>query len=544
MTPSCSRTLTNSFRYGVTKIDEANKGVTNSNYNTFRFIDPFDGIGATERSPKTREPTTQKFVDDLSWLKGAHIFKLGANFRFTRIPKERFQTSFLKRVGEPIMGRRRRPPEHARKPVLHRSRLRDAARVSLPGSPATPTPGSTSSACCHKSTQRANYDRDGNPQATGNRRGSDDRVGRIRSVSPGQLADTSNLTITGGLRYSLYSPPYEVNGLQVAPTISMGEWFEQRMRNMKQGIPSNQSPIVTFDLAGPKNNRKGFYAWDKNNFAPRMAVAWSPARREGIPTSTNGRRHWSSAAVTRRCSIASARASQPTSTRALRSACRPCISSPFGAPYEENPAVRFRTPTTLPPTVPAAPPGGFPQTPPRRAGIITKSIDDTLVTPSAHMVSAIVARELGRNFTVRGGYVGRFGRDLLIRRDLAMPLNLVDSESGMDYFTAAQTTIKAAQARGITRRLAGVGLRAFSRNIPYWENLFPGAAGGGLSATQAVTRVYMQNGPDWITALYDMDTACRPACSIFGPYAYFAEQYRLRWPQSAPSADRTTTLCT
>jgi hypothetical protein len=35
----------------------------------------------------------------------------------------------------------------------------------------------------------------------------------------------------------------------------------------------------------------------------------------------------------------------------------------------------------------------------------------------------------------------------------------------------------------------------------------------------------MQNGPDWITALYDMDTSCSPACSIFGPYAYFAEQY-------------------
>src|SRR5262249_41222400 len=31
--------------------------------------------------------------------------------------------------------------------------------------------------------------------------------------------------------------------------------------------------------------------------------------------------------------------------------------------------------------------------------------------------------------------------------------------------------------------------------------------------------------PDWITALYDMDTACKPACSVFGPYAFFAQQY-------------------
>ena len=30
----------------------------------------------------------------------------------------------------------------------------------------------------------------------------------------------SNLTLTVGVRYSLYSPPYEVNGYQVAPNVS------------------------------------------------------------------------------------------------------------------------------------------------------------------------------------------------------------------------------------------------------------------------------------------------------------------------------------
>jgi hypothetical protein len=200
------------------------------------------------------------------------------------------------------------------------------------------------------------------------------------------------------------------------------------------------------------------------------------------------------------------------------------IDSPFGAPYEEDPAARFRGPTTLPPTVPAAPAGGFPQTPPDRAGIITQSIDDTLVTPSAHMASAVIGRQLGRNFAFEAGYIGRLGRDVLVRRDLAMPLDLVDARSGMSYFAAAQTAIRAAQARGITGGspvAAYAGLPA----IAYWENLFPGAADGGLTATQAVTRAFMLNGPDWMTALYEMDTACSPACSIFGPYAFFAEQY-------------------
>ena len=42
-----SSSLTNSFRYGFTKIDENNAGVTNGNFVTFRFISPFEGFGDT-----------------------------------------------------------------------------------------------------------------------------------------------------------------------------------------------------------------------------------------------------------------------------------------------------------------------------------------------------------------------------------------------------------------------------------------------------------------------------------------------------------------
>jgi hypothetical protein len=178
----------------------------------------------------------------------------------------------------------------------------------------------------------------------------------------------------------------------------------------------------------------------------------------------------------------------------------------------------------MPPTIPVAPAGGFPQTPPKRAGIITQSIDDTIKTPSAHMANFAIARQLGANFSVEAAYVGRFGRDLLVRRDLAMPLNLTDAKSGMDYFTAAQQMIRAAQAAGLTGN-SPASAYAVLASIPYWENLFPGAAGNGLSATQAMSRAFMRNSPDYITALYDADESCDPSCSIFGPFAYFSEQY-------------------
>ncbi len=506
-----SPTITNSFRYGFTKIDENNAGVTNNNYVIFRFITPFDGKGDANTFTDTRQTPTHNFVNDLSWFKGRHTLKAGTNIRYTRVPKDRFQSSYLSATVNP-------------------SWVAGIGRRNMPGSTFCTVPGCSIPAVAtgfqagyadawlnmlgvlSQSTQRANYNPDGSPQAPGTAVSREIASDEYEWYIQDAWQLRPNLTITAGLRYSLYSPPYEVNGFQVAPNISMGRWFDQRVQNAANGIPSSASPLVQFDLSGPANNRPGFYAWDKNNFAPRVAVAWTPKERVVV------RGGYSK--VFDRVGVGLA----TNFDEGFAFGMSTTISSPFGGAYESDPTARFRDLTTMPPSIPAAPAGGFPQTPPRRAGIITQSIDDTLVTPSAHMASAIVGFDLTRNYTLEVGYVGRFGRDMLIRRDLAMPLNLTDPASRMDYFTAVQNIIRTAQGAGITSSspaTAYAGLPA----LAYWENIFPDAAGAGLSATQAITRAFMQNGPDWITALYEMDTSCDPACSKFGPYAYFAEQY-------------------
>jgi hypothetical protein len=114
---------------------------------------------------------------------------------------------------------------------------------------------------------------------------------------------------------------------------------------------------------------------------------------------------------------------------------------------------------------------------------------------------------------------------------MAMPLNLVDSISGIDYFTAAQELILATQALNIP---GGAPVSAYTvvGPHPYWENMYPAAAGGGLTATQAIARRFNRDAPDYITSLWLMDQPgivfdddCFPACSKFGPFAYFSEQY-------------------
>jgi hypothetical protein len=512
--------LMNSFRWGLTRIDQQEAGRRKSNWAFFRFISSFESTSTSS----TRETPTLNFVDDLSWLKGNHTFKLGTNVRFTRIPSTRDSGSWLSATVNP-------------------SWVSGVGRTYMPGRPGCTTPGCAGVPAVAGSFQagyadawlnilgvlssanlNVNYDRDGRQLPIGEPVSRKYATDEYEFYVQDSWQLRRNLTLTAGVRYSLYSPPYEVNGLQVAPTISMGEWFKQREEFGQKGIPSTQSPIVTFDLAGPKNGGKGFYEWDKNNWAPRVALAWTPhAERGFLGWLTGGDRM----VVRGGYSKVFDRIGQGIALSfddGLAFGMSTSISSPFGAPYEQNPAVRFRDVTTMPPTMPAAPPGGFPQTPPIRAGIITGSIDDTLVTPSAHMINAIIGRELPGNFAFEGGYIGRFGRDLLVRRDIAMPLNLVDTKSGMDYFTAAQQVIQATQAAGLTANSPRSAYAVLAR-IPYWENLFPAAAGGGLTATQAIAQGFNFDAPDYITSLWLFDQFCEPACSIFGPFAYFAEQY-------------------
>jgi len=93
----------------------------------------------------------------------------------------------------------------------------------------------------------------------------------------------SNLTIIYGLRYSLFSPPWETGGLEVTPTMSLGSWFNVRGQHQSQGIGAWADPTVSFNLAGPANGGKpGFYNWDYKNFGPRIGVAWSPGATGGL----------------------------------------------------------------------------------------------------------------------------------------------------------------------------------------------------------------------------------------------------------------------
>mgnify|MGYP005814870033 CR=1 FL=1 len=144
--------------------------------------------------------------------------------------------------------------------------------------------------------------------------------------------------------------------------------------------------------------------------------------------------------------------------------------------------------------------------------------------------------------TLELAYLGRLGRHLMQQVDLAMYQNLVDTLSGMDYFTAATVLSKQGYQGAHYNTLAA---------IPYWENMFPtamqsgacqagGIAGPYANATQCIYDQLWFGGsydindnPVWspillgneTSALYVLDLYGYPDFSKNGPLAYYDDQY-------------------
>jgi hypothetical protein len=525
-------TLVNNFRWGLTRQSHAVLGNSDQPWIIFRGLNeaPYNNFayGRGFTLP------VHNFVDDMSWVKGKHSFSFGANVRFIRNPRFSLLNSF---------------PDG----VANASWLKPAglANTQSPLDPAVngyPTvdgdfnnsydfPTMALLGIVSEVDAVYNYDKEGNALALGaplqRRFGADEY--EIYAQDAWRIKP--NLTLTLGLRYGLFSPPWETNGLQVAPSVSLGQWFEQRGINMKKGIASNQDPLISFDLAGPANGKTGFYGWDKKNFSPRVAIAYSPRPSSGFLKWLTGE-------------------ADRTSIRAGFGIVYDRIGSGLLNSFDQSGSFGLSTNLTNPANVqtvssaprvtglnevPAsitvpAPAGGFPQTYPSTLDTggfaITWGLDDTIKTPYSYMLDFSIARELPGNFSVEAAYVGRMAHRLLVQEDLAMPLNLVDKTSGIDYFTAASRLSQLGdagyQTPDVTDSLVGP-------TAVYWANLFgPGPyplADESLtsSAAQAAYDLFADpiNGflHNETTGLAYLDLGGYPATPVGGLYSFYNAQF-------------------
>ena len=85
-------------------------------------------------------------------------------------------------------------------------------------------------------------------------------------------------------------------------------------------------------------------------------------------------------------------------------------------------------------------------------------MDNKLKTPYSNAIDFSVGRELGRDFALQVSYVGRLSHRLFSQMDVATPLDLVDPNSEMDYYTAVTALAKlyrTVPSEGVTAQQVG-----------------------------------------------------------------------------------------
>lgn len=477
-------TVVNSFHWGFTRQSIGDVGNNDTQpYILFRGLNDNSTSNnsslAITRSRDYQTPV-HNLVDDLAWTKGKHSLQFGTNMLFIRSARSNFLNSFSQGV-------------------TNVSAL-DTAGIVGTGNPLDPVengfpgvdggfansydyPMMAMMGIVSELDATYNFDKQGTPQALGlpvkRHWGSDS----FEFYAQDSYRLKPNFTFTFGLRYSLESPPWETTGTQVAPTFSMGQWFLDRGKRMLQGGSSVDDPTVSFDLAGPANGKEGYYAWDKNNFGPRISFAYSPRMQGGFLHKLFGDNDKS---VIRGgfgvvfdhvgpglLNTFDSQGSFGLSTQ-LSNVVVPSVET----------APRLTGLNTVPGVsegFPPPPQGGFPFTPPNGGtGLaIYWGLDNTIRSPYSYTADFSLGRELPHGVGLEVSYVGRFSHRLLVQEDLAMPMNIVDPTSHVSYFQAARRLSELANAQ---TPAADVNASLVGPTAAYWQNILaPLQAGDAYS---------------------------------------------------------------
>jgi hypothetical protein len=383
---------------------------------------------------------------------------------------------------------------------------------------------------------------------------------------------TPRLTVSYGLRWVLEAPPYETNGLQVAPCVeaagggcsnqNVANWFNHTAQLASQGMSANSAGEISFVLGGPKNHGPGLWNWDHKDFSPRIAVAWAPDTGDGwvskilgkkdqfsiragynimfdhfgIPIVNSFDQHGSFGLSTDLGNPAGV----VSPANAPRFTC--LVPGSAGQSCLPTPCANLNDPGCL---LGPTPSGAFPVTPSNTAFAINWGLDQTLKTPYTHSFNLSLSRQITSHSSLQVAYVGTIARRLPMQVDLAMPANLTDPTSKTTYFQAATLLSKAAAV--------GTDVNAV-QPIPFFENIFPAWAGattqnslGGQStslncasgnlptnptATQNIYELWNCYPHNETFSLFQMDlpasiTGLSPALpnSKNGPYSFFHDQF-------------------
>jgi hypothetical protein len=461
-----TNTLINNFRYGYIRQSLNDVGAGNNSFSDFVGISPL----TAENTTTLLSVPVHNFVDDFVWVKGKHTLQFGANYRLIHNNVTSNSVSFNSASSgnanisqAAIAGTLQSfDPEAFGFPAV------SGAFSTSYDDAITAIAGLLSTINVHNNYRVASAT-SATLLPTGSMIPRDFKANEFEWYVQDSWRVRPNLTITVGLRHTLLQTPYEVNGQQVAPTIDLHQWFLNRAIAAAQG--TGNQPAFAFAPSGQGRGGKPYWPMNGLNFAPRLAIAYSPDSKTSIRIGTGlYYDHFGEGIVDGFSQFGSFGL---TSTQAAPSNIYTPDDAPRYTGRNKVPALQSPSQTV---TYPA-----FPSADPNTTGFTFNSngIDGRIKTPYAIATDFSIQRQIGKGWTFEAAYVGRFGRHLLQQLDLAAATDLVDPKSGTDYYTAARMMSQFALAHGEDPA-------ATISPIAYFEDLFPSAAAMGFSATQNI----------------------------------------------------------
>jgi Carboxypeptidase regulatory-like domain len=530
LTPS----LINNLTFGYTRQGLAHSGTVGDSFRLY----PLDSLQNfnTDARANGRVLPVYNIVDTLTWTKSKHTITTGVNFRIMTnnrfsyaqsFPSYGFSNSVLVGLGEDIQtGLSNFTGLQLNDPANDSAAL-GALLGLVNNTTVTYQVGANGSLLPQGAAQARAF-----------------AMREYEGFINDQFRATRELTLTFGLRYSNDPAPYEQNGLQVAPTVGLDQYFGERDYLGSQGVPGNAMPDATLSYAlnGPVNGKSSWYGSDNNNFGPRFSVAYSPRDRGGLLQKIFGSggvfRAGGSMLYDRFGSTLITENDQFGSFG---------LATTLGNPISYNFTTSPRYDGSTPP-LPEAPTTGFPYTPPDVAAIEGEfqGIYPDLKSPYSILLNASFARELPGKLTMEITYAGRLSRKLLLQGDIFTPLeNFKDPKSGQTWLqsmtgirqlyngicaSGGNTTQNCDPSGAANQVMDNPSLAPIN---PFVENLFPSLANAyfpGSASANYFYGVYGVYGGSYLDMLHAVDripgefTAPGTCASLYGCYTFFARQ--------------------
>jgi hypothetical protein len=563
--------LVNDFHWGYIRQGGQNAGTS---FNPGIFLSGLSDLTPFTRSTIYFVPTNE-FGDNLNWSRGNHTVQFGGDLLLIRNNHTSYANSFSDVQTNPVYlntGGIANTPS----PLDPANNINPATNKPYPSVDLSFGPNYDAAAgillgIFAEGDGIYNFARDGTALAQGtpiNRRYA---VNNYEFFGQDTWRMTPRLTLTYGLRWVLEAPPYETNGLQVAPCVeatgggctnqNVADWFNHTAQLASQGQSANSAGEISFVLGGPKNHGPGLWNWDRKDFSPRIAVAWAPDTGDGwvskifgkkdqfsiragysitydhfgIPIVNSFDQHGSLGVSTdlgNPAGVVTVAGAPRFTCLTPGSSGQSCLPAP--CPTLSGPSCLFGP----------APAGGFPYTPSNSNFAINWGLDQTLKTPYAHVFNFSLSRQLTPHSSLQVAYVGSIGRRLPMQVDLAMPANLTDPSSKTTYFQAATMLSKAAAPTSALPN--GTDVNSI-QPIPFFENIFPAWAGTTTqsnlgagcaagtpptkpTATQNIYELWTCYPHNETFSLFLMDlpgavTGMTTPNSKNGPYTFFHDQF-------------------